>query len=179
MCDRDCVPSPERHAVAVLVLVLHGQSLNLNAAARDNEEAAGNGSEDGAPGGGDQGRLEIGEQHPLQGVPGRGPDKGGDAAEADEEEHARFTGRAGRGRGRVVLRSAAAVGAVRVRAAGGWNRVGLCRPRWGCSDSRIVHRGRGSRTSGRVGDTVVIVVIYIFHPCMESPFVSCHTRATR
>jgi len=176
MCDRDCIPSPERHAA--VIFILQGQ----NAAARDNEEAAGNGSEEGAPGGGDQGRLEISEQHSLQGAPGRGPDKGGDATEA-EEEHARFTGR-------VVLCSAAAVGAGgagRVRAAaGGWSGSGLCRPRWGCSDSRIVHRRRGAtgnRTSGwvsgRVGDAVVIVVIYIslsLH--RKSPFVSCHTRAT-
>lgn len=123
MCDRDRVPSPERHA------------------ARDDEEAAGNGGEEWAPGGGDQDGLEIGEQHSLEGAPGRGPDKGGDAAEAEEEEHARFTDRA---RGRAVLRFAAAAvgggGAWRVRAAGGWGGSGLCRPRRGCSDSRVVHR---------------------------------------
>jgi hypothetical protein len=107
MGDPDSVPSPERHPV--VALVLHVQ--NLNAGARDEEEAAGNGSEDGAQGGGDQGRLEIGDQHPLQGAPGRGPDKGGDAAEAEEDERARITGR-----GRVVLRSAAA--AVGAQAAG-------------------------------------------------------------
>ena len=78
MCGRvrARVPSSERHA------------------ARDNKDkAAWDGGEEGAPGGGDQDRLEIGEQHSLQGVPGRGPDKGGDAAEAKEEELARFTGR--------------------------------------------------------------------------------------
>jgi len=135
MCDRDCVPNPERRA------------------ARDDEEAAGNDSEERAPGGGVQDGLEIGEQHSLQGVPGRGPDKGGDTAEAEEEEHARFTGRA---RGRAVLRSAVAVGgggAWGVRAASGRSGSGLCRPRRGCSGSGVVHRrggDTGNRTSGCV-----------------------------
>ena len=71
-----CVPSSERHA------------------ARDNrKDAARDSSEEGAPGGGDQYRLEIGKQHSLQGAPGRGPDKGGDAAEAEEEELARLASR--------------------------------------------------------------------------------------
>ena len=118
----------------------------------------GGGSDERVPGGTD-GRLEIGDQHLLQGAPGRGPDEGDDAAEAYEED-ARFVvvvaaaaaadrGASGSstGTGGAPLRAAAGSGMTcddgRAGTARGWPGGGagkVCRLH--CGSSGGVHRGR-------------------------------------
>jgi hypothetical protein len=135
-----------------VTVVVHSRDVQPRGAGTDGRGGRGGGGSDERVPCGTDGRLEIGDQHPLQGAPGRGPDEGGDAAEAYEEDARFAVAVAGTG---APLRVAGRAGATR-----GWPGSGageVCRLH--CGSSGGAHRRRvwsGNRCGEeKVGDMIV------------------------